>query len=254
MNLKLNGRKAIVTGASRGIGAAIARGLAAEGVDVALFTREVDNCRILSQELINNYKVNSPIVALDLLDIPNIKAAVREGVNLLGGNLDILVNNAGGATRGNLFDVSDEAWERNFTIKPIGIMRMSRECAPYLKQSDQARIINLSGTRGREPAYQSTLSGPINMGTNSATKVLANLLGPAGITVNAICPGLVKTDFSKLLWENPDAERATSQRMPLRRLGEADDFMGVAVFLASDESSFMTGQALTICGGASMWS
>ena len=65
---------------------------------------------------------------------------------------------------------------------------------------------------------------------------------------------LVKTDFSKLLWENPEAEKYSSQRMPLRRLGEADDFKGVAVFLASDESSFMTGQALTICGGASMWS
>ena len=83
MNLKLNGRKAIVTGASRGIGAAIARGLAAEGVDVALFTREVDNFADLSQELINNYKVNSPIVALDLLDIPNIKAAVKRVLTFL---------------------------------------------------------------------------------------------------------------------------------------------------------------------------
>ena len=82
----------------------------------------------------------------------------------------------------------------------------------------------------------------------------ASELGPSNIRVNAICPGLVKTDFSKLLWENPEAEKYSSQRMPLRRLGEADDFKGVAVFLASDESSFMTGQALTICGGASMWS
>ena len=82
----------------------------------------------------------------------------------------------------------------------------------------------------------------------------ASELGPSNIRVNAICPGLVKTDFSKLLWENPEAEKASSQSMPLRRLGEADDFKGIAVFLASDESSFMTGQALTICGGASMWS
>lgn len=260
MNLKLNGRKAIVTGASRGIGAAIARGLAAEGVDVALFTREADNCRILSQELINNYKVNSPIVALDLLDIPNIKAAVREGVNLLGGNLDILVNNAGGATRGNLFDVSDEAWERNFTIKPIGIMRMSRECAPYLKQSDQARIINLSGTRGREPAYQSTLSGPINMGTNSATKVLANLLGPAGITVNAICPGstntrrwdeLVSITMEKHGLDKDAAEERLCEEVPLGCVIRPEDISDMAVFLASCRASRISGTAINIDGGRS---
>ena len=94
----------------------------------------------------------------------------------------------------------------------------------------------------------------VKTGLIGLTKYLATYWADRNIRVNAICHGLVKTDFSKLLWENPEAEKASSQRMPLRRLGEADDFKGVAVFLASDESSFMTGQALTICGGASMWS
>jgi NAD(P)-dependent dehydrogenase (short-subunit alcohol dehydrogenase family) len=78
-------------------------------------------------------------------------------------------------------------------------------------------------------------------------------LGPHGIRVNAICPGLVKTDFAKALWDNPEAEQRANEVTPLRRLGEADDFKGIAVFLGSDASSWITGQAMTVCGGTNMW-
>ena len=83
---------------------------------------------------------------------------------------------------------------------------------------------------------------------------LATELGPRGIRVNALCPGLVRTEFARALWDNPEAESRAKKDIPLRRLGEADDFEGIAVFLASDASRYMTGQALTVCGGSSMWS
>lgn len=258
MELNLKGRKAIVTGASRGIGAAIARGLAEEGVDVALFSRDPSQCSDLARELSEKFGVSAPVIALDLLDVARIKAAVSEGVELLGGRLDILVNNAGGATRGSLFDVDDEAWEENFTIKPIGLMRMSRECAPYLEKSDQARIVNLSGTRGREPAHQSTLAGPINMGTNSATKVLANLLGPKGITVNAICPGstntrrwdeLVSITMEKFDLDKAGAEARLCTEVPLGCVIRVEDIADMAVFLASGRASRVSGTAINVDGG-----
>jgi NAD(P)-dependent dehydrogenase (short-subunit alcohol dehydrogenase family) len=258
MDLQLKGRKAIVTGASRGIGAAIANGLAAEGVDVALFSRDPSQCAALATELETEHGVKAPVVALDLLEPARIRPAVEEGVAALGGSLDILVNNAGGATRGSLFEVPDEAWDENFIIKPIGLMRMSRECAPYLEKSDQARIVNLSGTRGREPAHQSTLAGPINMGTNSATKVLANLLGPKGITVNAICPGstntrrwdeLVNITMEKFGLDQAGADAQLCKEVPLGCVIRVEDIADCAVFLASGRASRISGTAINVDGG-----
>ena len=83
---------------------------------------------------------------------------------------------------------------------------------------------------------------------------LALELGPKGVRVNAICPGLIRTDFARALWDNPEAEKRANEQIPLRRLGVADDFKGIAVYLASEASAYMTGQAITLCGGSHMWS
>jgi len=105
-------------------------------------------------------------------------------------------------------------------------------------------------------------SGSLVLGTYNISKLavialvrnLAAELGPQHVRVNAICPGLIRTDFAQALWDNPESEKRANEQIPLRRLGEADDLKGLAVFLASDSSSYITGQALTICGGANMWS
>ncbi len=257
MELNLRGRKAFVTGASRGIGAAIARGLAEEGVDVALFTRNPPDCEALSQDLANAHGVMTPIIQLDFLDRARIRPAVVEGIEMLGG-LDILVNNAAGFFRGGLTDIPEDILEENFMIKPIGLMRMTRECAQELEKSDQARIINLSGTRGREPSPYSMLSGPINMGTNSVTKAMANLYGPKGITVNAICPGSTDTDRWDDLVERTmrdhglnqqDAERKLCEEVPLRCVIRVEDVADLTVFLASSRASRITGTAINVDGG-----
>lgn len=259
MDLNLRGRKAIITGASRGIGAAIAQGLAEEGVNVALLGRKPDACKALSEVLVGEYGVQAPIVQLDLLERDRIKPAVDEAVEALGG-LDILVNNAAGFYRGGLTDIPEDILEENFIIKPIGLMRMARECVSYLENSDQARIINLSGTRGREPSLHSTMSGPINMGTNSATKALANLFGPKGITVNAICPGSTDTDRWDELVERTmrihgldkkGAETLICEEVPLGCVIRMQDVADLAVFIASSRAARISGTAINVDGGRS---
>ena len=171
------------------------------------------------------------------------------------GSITTLVCNAGvNSFFGSMSEIDDESYDKTMNTNVKSNHWLINMVSPFMKESGGGSIMITSSIAAFDASE--------TLGTYSISKLAvlglvrnyASELGPSNIRVNAICPGLVKTDFSKLLWENPDAERATSQRMPLRRLGEADDFKGVAVFLASDESSFMTGQALTICGGASMWS
>jgi 3-oxoacyl-[acyl-carrier protein] reductase len=259
MDLDLKGRIAFVTGASRGIGKAIALALAAEGVHLALFGRDVERCEKLAQELrAAQQGIRVAVIALDLeKGVAAIKPAVAAGVKEMGG-IDILVNCAGGAYRGRLNEIPDDAWERYFAVKPLGLIRMTREALPWLKQSKQARIINISGTRGREPGGVSVMSGPINLGTLSITKALANEFGPLGITVNAICPGSTDTGRWTELVNITARERGEStaeavkhlvREVPLGRVVVPEDIAGLTVFLASRAAAMITGTAINVDGG-----
>src|SRR5262249_45872719 len=164
MDLNLKGRTAFVTGASRGIGRAIATAFAAEGVSVGLFGRDLERCNAVAQELRAKHPgIRTAVIELDLAKPKTIKAAVEKGIAGRGGG-DLLVNGAGGAYRGRLEEIPDDLWESYFAIKPLGLIRMTREAAPYLRKSTQGRIINISGTRGREPQGVQVMSGPINLG------------------------------------------------------------------------------------------
>ncbi|MEQ8194821.1 MAG: SDR family oxidoreductase [Rhodospirillales bacterium] len=252
MDLGLQGRKAFVTGASRGIGQAIAEALAAEGVSLALFGRDKKRCEALARKLKKAHpEIEAHFFALDLLKPGTIKASVTRAAKKLGG-LDILVNCAGGAPRGHLADIPDKKWDEGFTIKPIGLMRVTRECLPYLRKSTQGRVINIAGTRGREPAPLSMMSGPINLGTLSATKALANALGPDGITVNAVNPGTTDTGrFTELVnmtakdrkMSKADATKMLLREVPMGCVIMPEHIADVTVFLASSRASKLTGVA-----------
>jgi 3-oxoacyl-[acyl-carrier protein] reductase len=258
MELKLKGRTAFVTGASRGIGRAIAVALAAEGVHLALFGRDAARCEALAHELRTaHHGLRVVVVSLDLGQPAAIKPAVATAIGQMDG-VDILVNCAGGAYRGRLNDIPDDAWERYFAVKPLGLIRMTREALPHLKKSDQARVINMSGTRGREPGGVSVMSGPINLGTLSITKALANEFGPYGITVNAICPGSTDTGRWTELVTITARERGISideakkhlvADVPMGRVVVPEDISDLAVFLASARSGMITGCAINVDGG-----
>jgi NAD(P)-dependent dehydrogenase (short-subunit alcohol dehydrogenase family) len=157
-----------------------------------------------------------------------------------------------------LGEIPDEMWERYFKVKPLGLLRMTRELLPHLKQSRQGRVINISGTRGREPESHSMMSGPINFGTLSVTKAMANEFGAYGITVNAICPGSTRTRRFTELVEITARERNLSlekaeqwllQEVPLGKVIEPEDVADLAVFLASARSRLISGTAINVDGG-----
>lgn len=259
MELQLKDRIAFVTGASRGIGYAIAEALAKEGVHLALFGRDETLCAELAHKLRDRHQgLRTVAIKLDFEYPQTVKPAVEFAVNKLG-NLDILVNCAGGSRRGGLNDITDDDWDRFFRVKPLGLIRMTREAAPYLKQSDQARVINIAGNRGREPRT-SMMGGPINLGTLSATKALANELGPYGITVNAVSPGFTRTrrwpEFlaataREMSISIEEAENFLVSEIPMGRIVTPEDVADLTVFLASARAAMITGTAINVDGGNS---
>jgi 3-oxoacyl-[acyl-carrier protein] reductase len=258
MDLQVKDRKAIISGANRGIGRSIALAYAAEGIHLALLGRNVPACAALADEIAAAHpKVACHPVYVDLEQPNTIEPAVRESVSKLDG-LDILVNCAGGAYRGRLAEIPDDEWERYFKVKPLGLIRMTRAAVPYLKQSNQARIINIAGTRGREPGPQSVMSGPINFGTLSVTKALANELGALGITVNAIAPGSTRTRrWDELVSitarehgiPEKEAEVRLLEEVPLRIVIEPEDISDLAVFLVSARARAISGVSVNVDGG-----
>lgn len=257
MELGLKDRIAFITGASRGIGRAIAVAYAREGIHLALFGRDEARCVSLATDLKKAHGVRTVVVKLDFEQPDAIRPAVESTIAQIGG-IDILVNCAGGAYRGLLQDIPDDQWEPYFRVKPLGLIRMTRAVLPYLHKSTQPRIVNIAGTRGREPAQFSAMAGPINFGTLSVTKVMANDFGRYGITVNAINPG--STDTGR--WEElatltardrksslEDAKKHLLREVPLGKVVMPEDVADLAVFLASNRAGMISGCAINVDGG-----
>ena len=251
----LQNKNVLLTGASKGMGLAMAQGLVNHGANVIISSRKLDQCQ-KAVDTVNESVQQEKAFAFscNASSKDELSALVDFSMSKLG-SISTLVCNAGvNSFFGSMSEIDDESYDKTMNTNVKSNHWLINMVSPFMKDSGGGSIMITSSIAAFDASE--------TLGTYSISKLAvlglvrnyASELGPSNIRVNAICPGLVKTDFSKLLWENPDAEKATSQRMPLRRLGEADDFKGVAVFLASDESSFMTGQALTICGGASMWS
>ena len=251
----LENKNVLLTGASKGMGMAMAQGLVNHGANVVISSRKLDQCEKAAKTINDSVDQEKAFAySCNTSSKDELNALVDFSMSKLG-SITTLVCNAGvNSFFGSMSEIDDESYDKTMNTNVKSNHWLINMVSPSMKESGGGSIMITSSIAAFDASE--------TLGTYSISKLAvlglvrnyASELGPSNIRVNAICPGLVKTDFSKLLWENPDAERATSQRMPLRRLGEADDFMGVAVFLASDESSFMTGQALTICGGASMWS
>ena len=260
MYLGLKDRIAFVTGASRGIGCGIATALASEGVHLALFGRDIERCKEVGHALRQMHQELRIIERrVDLNQAHTIPDAIRSAAEELNG-IDILVNCAGGAYRGKLSEIPDQEWERWFQVKPIGLIRVTRECLPWLRRSDQARVVNIAGIFGREPAKSSVMGGPINMATLSVTKALANELGAQGITVNAINPGptdtgrwreLVAVTARELGVSEAEAEMHMLREVPMGRVVRVQEVAALVLFLASSSAGMISGAAINIDRGLS---
>jgi NAD(P)-dependent dehydrogenase (short-subunit alcohol dehydrogenase family) len=258
VDLQLTGKKAIVTGASRGIGRAIARQLALEGCDVALCARTEDRLKQTAADLARESGRKVVPIVCDTSNADAIKRFVDAAARELGG-IHIVINNAArvGGTPGTVETVSDADVLRDFEEKVIGYLRTVQAAVPYLKQAGWGRVINVSGGAGRAPG--TSVSGGIrNIGTINLTKSMANALGPYGINVNAIYPGQTITEA--MLERYADQARrdgttvealhtAADERTLLKHAVTATDIGYVVAMLCSPLSIGVHGEAIAVDGG-----
>jgi len=258
MDLGLNSRVAIVGGGSKGIGRATAMLLAAEGARVVIAARG-QRALVHTADAIRDATGAEVLpVECDMASYDDIKRLVQRTVEHFGG-VDIVVNNAGGPPPGTFEQHDDEAWVKALDQNLMSVVRLTREALPYLKQSDQARVINVTSTAVKEPIDGLILSNSARLGTTGLAKSLANELGRYGITVNNVGPGLTLTDrIRPVLEAQAQAEGRTfdeqkqirASQIPLGRVGEAEDVAAMIGFLASKQARQITGQTILVDGGA----
>ena len=247
---KLDGKVAIVTGTSRGLGQAIAVGLAEAGADVALVHRS-DGFE--TEERIQALGRRCVTIQADLADRNSVSRIVDETVALLGG-IDILVNNAGIIRRAPLVEFTEKDWDDVMDVNLRSLFFLSQAVAKVMiRQTSDGRrggkIINLASMLSFQggilvPSYTASKSAVLGL-----TRLLANELAPHGINVNAIAPGYMATDNTKPLREDPLRSKAILDRIPAGRWGSPEDLQGAAVFLASAASQYMHGTTIAVDGG-----
>ncbi|MBA2359361.1 MAG: SDR family oxidoreductase [Actinobacteria bacterium] len=241
MDLGLKGRTAVVCGSSEGIGLAIAEAFAAEGMNVAMFARRR---RVLETEA---ERLEALAVQGDVTNPQDCERLVRRTVDAFGG-IDVLVNSSGGPPRGRALDVDDESLEAAVALLLLSAVRITNLCLPHLRKSTAGRILNIESSTVREPADNLALSNAVRPGVVGWAKTLSRELGPEGITVNTIAPGRI--DTARLAEVYPDGPSEEDLKpIPLRRLGRPAEIASVAVFLASDAASYVTGTVIPVDGG-----
>lgn len=251
----LTGRVALLTGASRGMGLAMATGLAQHGATVVISARKQDQLDAAAEQ------INATVGARRAHGIA-CNAGYKDQLGALvaatrqtAGKIDILIGNAGvNPYYGKTSEIPDDAYEKTMQVNVQANLWLAQLVAPDMVQQGRGSMMFTSSIGAFKPSDMLGTYGMSKLALIGLVRNLAAEFGPGGIRCNAICPGLVKTEFARELWDKPEVEQRIRDQIPLRRLGEAEDFAGIAVFLASDASRYMTGQALTVCGGSNMWS
>lgn len=262
MDLGLRGKTAIVTGASQGIGAAIARALHAEGVSMVLVARSLDRLDPMARTL--GAQVGQtprpavyPIVA-DLGIRAEVERVVAQAIERLG-QVDILVNNAGRAHTGSFFDMSEEHLQDIWQVKAFGYVRMVRAIAPHMMERKSGSIINIIGTAARTPTEDFIVGSMVNAALLNFTRGISRSLGRNNVRINSISPGWTLTEWLQRKFELQAAaegvsveeiERREARAIPLRRLVTMDEIASLAVLLASERLPAMTGEDVILDGGA----
>ncbi|MFZ5492436.1 MAG: SDR family NAD(P)-dependent oxidoreductase [Pseudomonadota bacterium] len=257
MELALSGKIALVTGASEGIGRAIAEALAAEGVHLCVCARRAAPLQDRAAALERQHGVPVLAVPADLSTEAGVEALAGAHRARFGA-LDILVNNAGSIRAGSLITKPEAEWQEDFALKFWGYVRLTRAVWPWLVERGGGRVLNIVGGAGRQPSAGYLAGGAANAGLMNLTKALGDEGAPHGILVNAINPGAVRTARWQSLMQRQAAERGISvaaleaeqlAHVPLRRGGEPEEIAAAAVFLCSGAASYITGTTLQVDGG-----
>jgi NAD(P)-dependent dehydrogenase (short-subunit alcohol dehydrogenase family) len=249
MNLfDLSGKTALVTGASRGIGRAIAEAMAAAGADLALVARSADGLAETAR-LVTEHGRKAFVIPADVRAQESVAEAVATATDQLGA-VDILVNNAGGSNFIVPFaDLRLPGWDKVMNLNLSSAVYACHAIAPHMLARGSGSVINIASVAGVVSAPLLSPYGAAKAGLISLTRSLAVEWAQAGVRVNALCPGWTATDLNRNLWDNDEGGMATVATVPMKRWGRAEEMAGPAVFLASDAASYMTGQVLIVDGG-----
>ena len=241
MDLHLEGRTALVCGASAGIGLGVAEALAGEGANVVMFARSPEPLEREAERL------GGIAVPGDVMSADDLGRLVRTAVDTFGG-IDILVNNSGGPPRAPAVGLDAEQVETAVRLLLVSVVRLTGLCLPYLEQSECGRIVNITSSTVKEPTDDLVLSNAVRPGVIGWAKSLSRELGPKGITVNSIAPGWIDTE--RLREVNPEGPTEGDLRtIPLRRLGKPREIGDVVAFLCSDRAAYITGTVVSVDGG-----
>jgi 3-oxoacyl-[acyl-carrier protein] reductase len=247
MDLKINRKIALVTGASQGIGFAIAKGLAAEGVRVFMNARNekilfeaVEKIRLAGGEA---FGIPGDVSSPKQIEVMFDKA------RLVLGTPDILVVNAGGPPTGKAAILPDEVWIKGYELTLMSSIRLARAALPAMQANGWGRIINITSTSIKQPIANLPLSNTFRAAITGFAKTLSREIAAEGITVNNVAPGYTDTEHLTEILGSEEAKRAFAQNIPAKRLGHVDEIAAAVTFLASQQAAYVTGQTVVVDGG-----
>lgn len=256
MDLKLKGKKVIVTGGSKGIGRCCAIALAREGARVCVTARSEELLTEVIRE-INEAGGDSCAVTADLVSLDGCRKVVRKAADYLGG-IDVLVNCAGAAQGGDIMTLPTEQIDEGLTLKTHGYLRMAQLVIPYMQENHWGRIVNIAGSAGTSPDRYNIPLSLANISVLNCTRALSDAVSGDGILVNAICPGLTNTQRARNVQQTEADKQGRDveallceigQKLPAGRIAEPEEIAAVTTFLASEPCSYVFGSAIYMDGG-----
>ncbi len=258
MDLKLTGKRALVLAASRGLGFATAMGLAREGVALVICSRDDTRIREAADKIRAATGARVEGLAADVSSADEAGRLVGHSVGVLGG-LDIVVHNAGGPPAGPFLSITDAQWQKAFEQNLMSFVRLVQAAVPELKKAGGGRILTIASSSIKQPVPGLVTSNALRAGIWGLAKTLARELGPDNILVNVVAPGRIQTERIDELDQATATRRGVDVQqvkresvgaIPLGRIGTPDEFASILVFLASDAARYISGQAITVDGGA----
>lgn len=242
-------RTVLVTGASRGIGKAIAVGMAKRGYDVAIndIERQTDVLSEVARE-IEALGRRALIVFADVSSKADVGRMAGE-IAAAFGHLDAVVNNAGILISGDVEGLKEEYWDSVMDVNAKGTFLVTQSVLPMMKTRQYGRIVNIASIGGKHGAPEQAHYSASKAAVMGFTRVLAQEVGVDGITANCVCPGIILTDMGRVNLDDPAVRKAWQDKTAMRRIGDPEDVVGAVAFLASDDAAFITGQTLNVDGG-----
>jgi 3-oxoacyl-[acyl-carrier protein] reductase len=255
MDMGISGKAAVVTASSKGLGRAVAAGLAAEGAKLVLCARHREPLEQAAREIAGQTGAHVLPVVADVSNLEDCQVLIRQAIQQFSG-IDILVTNTGGPEPGGFDSCSDDMWGSAVRSTLLNVVRLVRLALPSMKSRRWGRIVNITSVTARQPIAGLALSNSLRPAVAGLAKTLADELAPYGILVNNVCPGLHRTERLMHLAQargaaDPESYLGQLARdIPLGRMGYPEELANAAVFLCSERASFITGTSLVVDGGA----